>query len=85
MSLATELEASLMKEAGPLLTGDILASSLGYPSRQAFRKAVERKAVPVPIFEIPRRRGKYALARDVARWLASLREQPNEEEGESMT
>lgn len=74
MSLAAELEAALMKEGGPLISGDLLIRSLGYPSRHAFRKAVEQKTLPVEIFEIPRRRGKYALARDIARWLASLRE-----------
>ncbi len=75
MSLAFEIESALMHRSGPLLTGDLLVSSLGYPSMMAFRKAVERNTVPVAVFTIPRRRGQYALSRDVALWLAEQREQ----------
>tara|TARA_R110001599_G_scaffold229825_5_gene429057 strand:- start:1395 stop:1673 length:279 start_codon:yes stop_codon:yes gene_type:complete len=74
MSLALEIENALMQRSGPLLTGDLLVSSLGYPSETAFRKAVERNTVPVAVFTIPRRRGQYALSRDVALWLAEQRE-----------
>lgn len=91
MSLALEIEVALMRTAGPLLTGEFLANSLGYPSATAFKKALERKTVPVVIFTIPRRRGQYALSRDVALWLAEQRERSgltkkntDEEEVDSM-
>jgi hypothetical protein len=75
MSLALEIESSLMKSSGPLLTGDVLVRSLGYPSVSAFKKALQRNAVPVAVFSIPRRKGRFALSRDVAHWLAEQREQ----------
>jgi hypothetical protein len=33
-----------------------------------------RKTVPVPIFSIKNRRGKYALVKDVVSWLAQQRD-----------
>lgn len=74
MSLEKELEDSLVQRAGPLLTGDLLISSLGYASKDAFRKALQRGTLPVVVFEIPKRRGKFALTRDVAKWLALQKE-----------
>ncbi|MEH6801323.1 MAG: hypothetical protein V7681_18745 [Halopseudomonas sabulinigri] len=73
MSLALEIETALMKSSGPLLTGELLVKSLGYPSVGAFRKALQRNAVPVAVFSIPRRKGRFALSRDVALWLAEQR------------
>lgn len=81
MSLALEIESSLMKSSGPLLTGDVLVRSLGYPSVSAFKKALQRNAVPVAVFSIPRRKGRFALSRDVAHWLAQQREQNAKCEG----
>lgn len=74
MNLERELEDSLVQQAGPLLTGDLLVSSLGYSSKDAFRKALQRGTLPVVVFEIPKRRGKFALTRDVAKWLASQKQ-----------
>jgi hypothetical protein len=72
-SLARRLEADLFREHGPMLSGSHLCAALGYPSRDAFRQAVARGTVPVPIFPIANRRGKYALVMDVAIWLAERR------------
>lgn len=73
-SLAQILERGLMQHYGPLLTSDDLRQALGYPSKEAFRQAVARKSVPVPVFDVEKRRGKFALAVDVAKWLATQRE-----------
>ena len=73
MDLAQQLETELMKQYGPMLTGNALVASLGYPSRDAFRQACARGTVPVHVFPIERRRGRYALAKDVARWIAKQR------------
>lgn len=56
-----------------MLSGDALRVALGYPSMEAFRQALSRKTVPVPVFSIKQRRGKFALVRDVAQWLAAQR------------
>lgn len=71
--LAGQLESELMEMYGPLLTGDALRKSLGYPSMAALRQAVARGKAPVPMFKLKDRRGKFALAKDVAYWLAEQR------------
>ncbi len=55
-----------------LLSGAELWRALGYRSDSAFRIAVHRQSVPVRVFDLPHRRGKFALRRDVDAWLESL-------------
>ena len=71
--LADRLTAELMREHGPMMTGEALRRALGYPSMDAFRQAVFRRTVPIPVFSIPHRRGKFALVADIARWIAEQR------------
>jgi hypothetical protein len=67
------LEHELSSQHGPLMTGEHLWVALGYPSKEAFRQAVVRKKTPIPIFGIEKRRGRFALTKDVAAWLAAQR------------
>jgi hypothetical protein len=67
------IESYLFDRHGPLLADDALRIALGYKSTDAFRQALTRKTVPVPVFSIKNRRGKYALVKDVASWLAQQR------------
>ena len=69
--LAAMLEQDLLSKHGPMMTGEDLSAALGYPSQDAFRQAVARKTIPIPIFSIEKRRGKFALTKDVAVWLAA--------------
>lgn len=62
-----------MREVGPLLVGEDLRRALGYRSLASLHQAIKRRTVPVPLFPIEKRRGKYALTKDVARWLAETR------------
>lgn len=71
--LASELKKDLMDLHGPMIYGKALYKALGYGSGDAFRQAVSRKSVPVPVFPIENRRGKFALTKDVALWLARQR------------
>ncbi|MBW9335674.1 hypothetical protein FEE59_19355 [Herbaspirillum sp. RU 5E] len=71
--LIQELEDDLIQRYGPLVSGENLRLVLGYGSQDAFRQAVARKTIPVPVFAIANRRGKFALVRDVAIWLAEQR------------
>lgn len=71
--LAEEIERKLIREYGICLSGEALARSLGYRSVGTMRQAIKHRTVPVPLFSIKDRRGKYALAGDVARWLAGQR------------
>ncbi len=71
--LAMQLTEDLSRLYGPVLTGSALQKALGYRSGDAFRQAVCRNSVPVPLFCIANRRGKFALAKEVASWLAQQR------------
>ena len=78
MQTTTPIEAELIESYlfdrhGPLLADDALRIALGYKTTDAFRQALTRKTVPVPVFSIKNRRGKYALVKDVASWLAQQR------------
>lgn len=72
--LVVLIERELMHRYGPLISNDDLRQALGYPSKEAFRQAIARKSVPVPIFDIENRRGKFALVADLAHWLNAQRE-----------
>ena len=71
--LKKELEQELFDYYGPLMTGEPLQKALGYISKEAFRQSLVRKTIPVHIFEIKHRRGKFALVKDVAQFLAEQR------------
>lgn len=75
-ALVQALESDLLRRYGPLIGHDDLHQALGYPSMDAFRQALSRRQLSVPVFAMPHRRGKYALAKDVAHWLAYLRHAP---------
>jgi len=72
-TLAERLELDLMDRYGPVVTGDSLREVLGFPSMGALRQAITRGTISVTIFEIENRRGKFALIKDVAIWLADNR------------
>lgn len=72
--LALVLERGLVDRYGLMLGGTNLSAALGYKSQAAFRQAAVRNTVPVPIFAIPRRKGKFALSHEVARWMAEQRQ-----------
>lgn len=72
-ALANVLERDLLMRYGPMIGNDDLLQALGYLSLDAFRQALVRRQLPVPVFPLANRRGKYALAKDVAHWLASVR------------
>lgn len=71
--LVAALERDLNEKYGPLIANDALRTALGYPSMHAFRQALVRRTVPVPVFALENRRGKYALVKDIAIWLAAQR------------
>lgn len=75
--LAEELSRDLLLRYGPMLTGKDLLQALGYKTSDAFRQALSRDLIGVPLFTIAHRRGKFALSKDVAHWLARQRMQPN--------
>ena len=69
--LAKVLEQDLLNLYGsPLLSGADLQKAMGYRTIDAVRQAIARKTIPVKVFTMKNRRGKYALVKDIAYWLA---------------
>ena len=68
-TLLIKLRDDLARRYGSLLSSANLVKVLGYRTSGAFRQAMVRGTVPVPLFTIPHRRGHFALALDVATWM----------------
>lgn len=68
--LTASFAAELLRAHGELLSPAVLPAVLGFSSVDAYRRALARKKLPVPVFKIEHRRGHYAFTRDVAAWLA---------------
>jgi len=64
-----ELESRLTRSLGAIVGGITLSRTLGYRTQGAFRQALARKRVPVPVFALEGRRGRFAYTGDIARWL----------------
>lgn len=55
-----------------IVGGHELARLLGFPSTAAMTKADNRGSLPVTIFRVPDRRGRFAMRADVIAWVRSL-------------
>jgi hypothetical protein len=71
--LAQRIKQDLIKQHGMLLFGKALYQVLGFTNGDAFRQAFKRGKLPVAVFELEGKRGRYALVEDIANWLASRR------------
>lgn len=67
-----EILRELMAQFGPVIGGRDLRKTMGYKSGEAFRQAIHRNQVAVPLFTIPHRRGRFALTSDIAVWLTAV-------------
>lgn len=65
----SQIERSLLAEYGELMSGPDLMKCMGYKTRAAFNRAYRMGHLNVNIFEIPNRKGKFALTKDVVAWL----------------
>ncbi len=63
------LLSDLVATHGELVGGVSLYRLLGFRSAASFRDSHRRGRTPIPVFQIPGRRGHFALTRDVATWL----------------
>lgn len=72
-TLSCELEQQLTSRYGAMLGSRDLWRELGFRSPNALRQALARGTLTLPIFEVQNRRGSFALAKDVAIWIASQR------------
>lgn len=71
--LAKTLEAELSEKYGLMVSSKELSHLLGYPSQAAFRQAVSRGTIPIPLFQLPNRKTRFALVKDIAWLLATQR------------
>lgn len=71
--LAKVLESDLLGKHGPVINGEELLRALGYQTQAALRQSIVRNTVAVPLFNMEHRRGKFALVKDIARYLAEQR------------
>lgn len=67
-----DMHALLLREYGGVLDTAATAQVMGYPSADALREARLQKRLPIEMFRIPHRRGWFASAESVARWLSSV-------------
>ena len=71
--LIDEIYSELKQEAGYIVSGDALRRALGFSTIGAMTKAIARKKLPLPLFEMPNRRGKFIRARELAYFIACQR------------
>ena len=69
--LEARLLAALIRDWGYVVGSAGLRQALGFPTQAALRQAIARGALPVKVFEIEGRKGWFALAHDLAAWLAA--------------
>jgi hypothetical protein len=69
--LAKQIEQDLLQLFGtPILNLNQLQRALNYRSVAAIKQSILRGTMPVKVFELPNRRGRFALAKDVSHFLA---------------
>lgn len=65
------LLVELKNKYGPFVGGANLRKLLGFMTYESFRQAEMRDVLPVKVFSLPHRQGKFALTEDVAAWLTA--------------
>lgn len=79
-ALASQINKDLLKLYGsPVISGEQLQKALAFRSIDSLRQAITRKTVPVPVFDLANRKGKYALVKDIALYLAEQARKNDEE------
>lgn len=70
-ALTQKIESDLLKLFGtPILTVNDLKKALNYSSAAAIHQSIAKGTFPIRVFSMPNRRGHFALASDVAHYLA---------------
>ncbi len=69
--LEVRLRDALIRDWGYVVGSAGLRQALGFSTQAALRHAIARGALPVKVFEIEGRKGPFALAHDLAAWLAA--------------
>ena len=72
--MSVSIESELIEKYGHLLNMEALRKTLAFPTVGALQQSINRGSLEIPIFSIENRKGKFALAKDVAKWLVNQRE-----------
>jgi hypothetical protein len=76
-----QLRTELQDRYGVVLDHVQLRQILGYRTMSAFKRAIENDRLGFKVFNIPGRRGKFALSADVAQWLWQARQEADNQQG----
>ena len=68
-SSVTDLEKILTAKYGPMIGGADLIKCLGFRTQAGFKRSQRLGLLRIHVFEIPNRRGNFALSKDVAKWI----------------
>ena len=82
-NIERSISEHLMQKYGPLLDARALAETLKFPSVDALERSLERGHLRVPLRQMPHRRGTFALAHQVAHYLAGANEQNFQDSAET--
>lgn len=66
------MNKQLIMQYGELMDSRSLMHVLGYKSCSTFKLAITNKTLGIKVFDVPGRRGKFALTRHVSSWLSQL-------------
>ncbi len=69
------IDKQLIMQYGELMDCHSLMHVLGYKSYSTFKLAISNRTLGIKVFDVPGRRGKFALTRHVSRWLLLLANQ----------
>lgn len=69
-----DLHAQMLDRYGPLIGGRDLRRVLGFQTAAALRQAAVRGVLPIPVFAIPNRKGRFALTSEVSAWIRARRD-----------
>lgn len=70
-----EINLQLIRQYGELMDSRSLMHVLGYKSSSTFKFAINNRTLGIKVFDVPGRRGKFALTRHVSRWLHQVADQ----------
>lgn len=79
-ALEKTLQSDLMSHYGPIIGGEDLYKVLGYKTSSAFRLALNQGDINLSIFHIEKRRGRFSLTIDIAKWLVKQKYKSQKEE-----
>lgn len=78
--MSESIESELIEKYGHLLNMEALRKTLAFSTVGALQQSINRGSLNIPIFSIENRKGKFALAKDVAEWLVNQREKSLKED-----